>query len=87
MLVSTSRHESEITLRQAAAHTIRHRLRDHGRARSRSRQAEARSLAAIGQALSDGLEHGLTIKEMAGLAGITRQTAYSLLERQGGTTT
>jgi hypothetical protein len=35
-------------------------------------------------ALADRQQHGLTIKEMAALAGITRQTAYSLLERRDG---
>ncbi len=66
---------------ETAPDIIRERLRAQGRARNRSRQAETRSLAGIADALSDGRQQGMSIKEMAQLAGIARQTAYTLLER------
>ena len=64
--------------------TIRRGLMARRRVRDTSREREAQSMDQIAGLLIEGQEYGLTIKEMAELAGITRQTAYTLIERESG---
>jgi CRP-like cAMP-binding protein len=63
------------------ADEIRQYLTIEGIARERARSAEQRRMDYIAILLRRGRAQGLTIKEMIVLAGISRQTAYNLLER------
>jgi hypothetical protein len=63
----------------ATQQTIRRRLAERGRVRDKARETEAQSIEAIAELLRQGKDEDLTIKEMSELAGITRQTAYTLL--------
>jgi predicted transcriptional regulator len=64
--------------------TIRRALMARRRVRDGARRRESDSVDQIAGLLVEGREHGLTIKEMSDLAGITRQTAYTLIERVAG---
>jgi predicted transcriptional regulator len=64
--------------------TIRRELMARRRVRDGARRRESDSIDQIAGLLAEGQEYGLTIKEMSELAGITRQTAYTLLARESG---
>lgn len=66
----------------AARDPVRDRLRELGRRRADGLEIVAAARAELVALLPDARDAGIDITEMAGLAGVTRQTVYDLLGRE-----
>lgn len=62
--------------------TVRQELRWCGDRRAAGERIRAEAMADLAGWLQHGKAAGLQVKEMAGLAGVTRQTVYDLLGRE-----